>query len=170
LCRTGAESRVLRHASDKLTGKLGAQPVNVFVPRPHVDRHFDIALNQTVKNVPQLPQHSQRHMRQPERRAERHVLPIYRLNALAKADVVTDFNRAGGDLLAFNPIDANLTVGGNQAFTFIGTAAFTAPGQINYFTTATDTYILLNTDADASQDATIRVFGVHTVDASWFVL
>jgi hypothetical protein len=44
---------------------------------------------------------------------------------------------------------------------------------MGYFTTATDTYILLNTEVDAGvdyQDATIRVAGVHTVDASWFVL
>jgi Ca2+-binding RTX toxin-like protein len=97
-----------------------------------------------------------------------------------EADVVMDFNRAGGDLLAFNPIDANATGGTNDdAFTFVGVVdvnaggSFTAPGQIGYFTTATDTYILLNTEADAGidyQDATIRVAGVHTVDASWFVL
>jgi Ca2+-binding RTX toxin-like protein len=98
----------------------------------------------------------------------------------AEADVVTEFNRAGGDLLAFNPIDANATGGTNDdAFTFVGVVdvnaggSFRAPGQIGYFTTATDTYILLNTEADAGvdyQDATIRVAGVHTVDASWFVL
>jgi hypothetical protein len=95
-----------------------------------------------------------------------------------EADVVTDFNRAGGDLLSFNLIDANVAVAGDQAFTFVGIVdvtqggSFTAPGQIGYFTTATDTFILLNTEVDAGvdyQDATIRVAGVHTVDASWFV-
>jgi Ca2+-binding RTX toxin-like protein len=95
-----------------------------------------------------------------------------------EADVVTDFNRAGGDLLAFNLIDANVAVAGDQAFAFVGIVdvtqggSFTAPGQIGYFTTGTDTYILLNTEVDAGvdyQDATIRVAGVHTVDASWFV-
>jgi Ca2+-binding RTX toxin-like protein len=97
-----------------------------------------------------------------------------------EADVVTDFNRAGGDLLAFNPIDANAMGGtANDTFTFVGVVdvtqggSFTAPGQIGYFTTGTDTYILLNTEVDAGidyQDATIRVAGVHNVDASWFVL
>jgi Ca2+-binding RTX toxin-like protein len=73
-----------------------------------------------------------------------------------EADVVMDFNGAGGDLLAFNPIDANATGGtDDDAFTFVGVvdinagASFTAPGQMGYFTTATDTYILLNTEADA---------------------
>jgi Ca2+-binding RTX toxin-like protein len=98
----------------------------------------------------------------------------------SEADVVADFNRAGGDLLAFNPIDANTTGGtANDEFTFVGIVdvtaggSFTAPGQIGYFTTSTDTFILLNTEVDAGvdfQDATIRVAGVHTVDASWFVL
>jgi Ca2+-binding RTX toxin-like protein len=96
-----------------------------------------------------------------------------------EADVVTDFNRAAGDVLSFNLIDANVAVAGDQAFTFVGIVdvtqggSFTAPGQIGYFTTATDTFILLNTEVDAGvdfQDATIRVAGVHTVDASWFVL
>ena len=87
-----------------------------------------------------------------------------------EADVITDFNRPQGDLIAVNSIDADDTVAGDQAFTFIGTAAFTAAGQINYFTTATDTYILLNTDGDASQEMTTRLAGVHNVDASWFVL
>ena len=66
--------------------------------------------------------------------------------------------------------DADETVAGNQAFTFIGTAAITGPGQISYFTTATDTYILFGTDADVFQEMTIRLTGVYNVDASWFVL
>ena len=87
-----------------------------------------------------------------------------------EADVITDFNRPEGDLIAVNPIDADVTVAGNQAFTFVGTGPFTAPGQISFFTTATDTFILLNTDADAAQEMTIRLVGVHAVDATWFVL
>jgi hypothetical protein len=98
----------------------------------------------------------------------------------AEADVVTDFNRAAGDLLAFNPIDADGNAGnGDTAFTFIGVSdgSFDAPGEISYFTADGNgdsvddtTYILLNTDADATQEATIRLNGAHTVDASWFVL
>ena len=88
-----------------------------------------------------------------------------------EADVITDFNRAEGDLIAVNSIDADVTVAGNQAFTFIGTSPFTAPGQISFFTTATDTFVLFNTDGDANQEMTIRLNGAHNdVDASWFVL
>src|SRR5262245_21685430 len=88
----------------------------------------------------------------------------------AEADVITDFNRAGGDLIAVNAIDANTLVAGDQAFTFVGQGPFTGAGQISFFTTATDTFILLNTDADAAQEMTIRLSGVHQVDAGFFVL
>jgi serralysin len=67
-------------------------------------------------------------------------------------------------------IDANETVAGNQDFTFIDQAAFTAPGQINWFTNGTDTFIQLNTNADPTVDGVIQVLGVHTVGASWFSL
>jgi Ca2+-binding RTX toxin-like protein len=85
-------------------------------------------------------------------------------------DVVADFNRAEGDVLHFTTMDADDTVAGDQNFTFIDTAAFTAPGQINWFTNGTDTFIQLNTNADLAADAVIQVNGVHTVDASWFFL
>jgi Ca2+-binding RTX toxin-like protein len=88
-----------------------------------------------------------------------------------QADVVgADFDPVAGDLLAFNPIDADVTVAGDQAFTFIGGATFTAPGQIRAFSDSTDTFIQLNTDDDAQQEAVVRVTGVHEVDVTWFVL
>jgi Ca2+-binding RTX toxin-like protein len=85
-------------------------------------------------------------------------------------DIVTDLNRAEGDSLHFTLIDADETVAGNQDFTFIDTAPFTAPGQINWFTNGTDTFVQLNTNADPTVDGIIQIFGVHTVDASWFYL
>ncbi|MFG1379946.1 type I secretion C-terminal target domain-containing protein, partial [Xanthobacter autotrophicus] len=40
-------------------------------------------------------------------------------------DTITDFSAAQGDRIDLSQIDANTTVGGNQDFTFLGTAAFT---------------------------------------------
>jgi Ca2+-binding RTX toxin-like protein len=85
-------------------------------------------------------------------------------------DVVVDFNRAEGDLLHFTNMDADDTAGGDQNFTFKGTDAFTAPGQINWFTNGTDTFIQLNTNAALAADSVIQINGVQTVDASWFFL
>jgi hypothetical protein len=67
-------------------------------------------------------------------------------------------------------LDADETVSGDQEFTVIGTADFTGPGQIRSFTTATDTYLLLNTDNDVMQEATIQLAGVYAPQPGWFVL
>jgi Ca2+-binding RTX toxin-like protein len=85
-------------------------------------------------------------------------------------DVVVDFNRAEGDFLHFTNMDADDTLPGDQNFTFMDNGAFTGPGQINWYTNGTDTFIQLNTNADVAPDSVIQVSGVHTVDASWFYL
>ncbi len=43
----------------------------------------------------------------------------------ANADRITDFSRAQGDRIDLSAIDANTGAAGNQAFTFIGSGAFT---------------------------------------------
>src|SRR5262249_49416582 len=48
----------------------------------------------------------------------------------ANRDVIQDFS---GDIIDLSPIDANLGVGADQAFSFIGTNAFTAAGQVRFF-------------------------------------
>ena len=46
-------------------------------------------------------------------------------------DVIRDF-KPGTDLLDLARIDANTQLPGNQAFSFIGAAAFTQAGQLRY--------------------------------------
>ena len=99
-----------------------------------------------------------------------------------EADVVTDFNRPQGDVIDLRQIDADGNPGnGDTAFTFHGfvnfqNGFFTGAGQIGYFATATDTYILLNTVVNPGangidfEEATIHLFGAHTPDANWFAL
>jgi Ca2+-binding RTX toxin-like protein len=84
---------------------------------------------------------------------------------LNNPDVVTDYSSAQGDVLHFTNMDADDTVAGNQDFTLIGTAAFTAPGQINWFTNGTDTFIQLNTNADLAADAIVQLNGVLSGDS-----
>lgn len=86
-------------------------------------------------------------------------------------DVIHDFSRAEGDLINVSQWDSNDLVAGNQDWIFVGaTTSFKAPGQISFSSDGVDTFILFNTDNDAIHEATIRVVGVQTVDASWFVL
>jgi len=80
-------------------------------------------------------------------------------------DIVTDYSTAQGDVLHFSNIDADETVAGNQNFTFISSAAFTAPGQINWFTDGANTFIQLNTNADLTVDGVIQLNGVTNGDA-----
>jgi Ca2+-binding RTX toxin-like protein len=96
------------------------------------------------------------------------------VTADANSDTLADFNALAGDKIALNQIDADGNAGnGDTAFTFIGNASnpFTEAGQISWLVGPdNDTYILLNTDADAFADGVIHVLGTHTVDAGWFVL
>jgi Ca2+-binding RTX toxin-like protein len=84
---------------------------------------------------------------------------------LANPDFVADYSSAQGDVLHFTNIDADETVAGNQDFTFISTAAFTAPGQINWFSNGTDTFIQLNTDADLTADGIVQLSGAPSGDS-----
>jgi hypothetical protein len=89
---------------------------------------------------------------------------------LQGADHIQDFNLADGDVIRVATIDADETIAGNQAFDFIGTAAFTDAGQIRYFHSGGETRILLNTDNDTSAEAWIVVRGIQTPTDDWFVI
>ncbi|MGH6770772.1 MAG: hypothetical protein ACRECO_17320 [Xanthobacteraceae bacterium] len=85
-------------------------------------------------------------------------------------DRIFDFSQARNNKIHLSKIDADVTKSGNQAFDFIGTAKFSDPGQIRWFTGGGDTRIILNTDNDAAFEALIIVSGRHKPDAAWFVL
>jgi hypothetical protein len=84
---------------------------------------------------------------------------------LNNPDIVADYSTAQGDVPHFTNIDADETVAGNQDFAFISTAAFTAAGQINWFSNGTDTFIQLNTDADLAADGMIQLSGMVSGDS-----
>jgi RTX calcium-binding nonapeptide repeat (4 copies) len=86
-------------------------------------------------------------------------------------DNIVDFNRAEGDRLDLANIDANIYTPGNQVFTFIGTADFSGIGQIRYYHDDGNTYIEMQTSIPTSDpEGVICLHGIHTPDASWFVL
>jgi Ca2+-binding RTX toxin-like protein len=97
------------------------------------------------------------------------------------ADTVTDFDFGDGDRIDLAGIDADTYTAGNQAFVFIGTAAFTldastadpadvVAGEIRYYHADGDTFIELQTGTSADVEGVIRLAGIHTPEASWFVL
>ena len=91
----------------------------------------------------------------------------------ATRDSITDFEGAGvagGDLINVNAIDANTGAGGNQNFTFIGSAAFSAAGQLRFFQDGTNTLVEANTTGLTGAEFTIQVNGLQTFIAADFVL
>lgn len=91
--------------------------------------------------------------------------------SLATQDVIADFVHLQ-DKIDVRDIDAKVTVAGNQNFTFIGTAAFSAAGQVRFTLDAAtqDTIILFNTDSDRAAEMSIRIDPLFAPTAADFIL
>jgi Ca2+-binding RTX toxin-like protein len=87
----------------------------------------------------------------------------------ANRDLILDFS---GDVLDLHQIDANLNTAGDQAFSFIGTNAFTAAGQVRFFADgAGNTIVEGNVDNDLHADFQIELNGfAGQLQAGHFVL
>jgi Ca2+-binding RTX toxin-like protein len=86
------------------------------------------------------------------------------------ADYILDFRGGLGDRLDLRLTDANVKARGDQKFAFIDEADFTKAGQVRYEHTRSDTWILLNSDADRLAEAVIRLKGVFDVSDGWLFL
>jgi Ca2+-binding RTX toxin-like protein len=87
------------------------------------------------------------------------------------ADRVYDFNRIEGDEFSLSQIDADVYAAGDQAFTFIGTDTFSgAPGEIRYYHSGGYTYVEMQTGTAVDVEAVIRLSGIQTPEANWFLL
>lgn len=87
------------------------------------------------------------------------------------ADRIRDFSQAQGDRIDLRQIDADGALGGNDAFSFIGTAAFgNVAGQLRAVVTSGNTFIQGDVNGDGVADFVIRVDGVHTLTAADFLL
>ena len=90
----------------------------------------------------------------------------------ANADRITDFSRAEGDRIDLSAIDANSVAAGNQAFSFIGGAAFTHhAGQLRAAVTSPGiTTIAGDVNGDGVSDFHIQLTGAVAPVAGDFVL
>ncbi|WP_460885323.1 VCBS domain-containing protein, partial [Ramlibacter solisilvae] len=90
--------------------------------------------------------------------------------SVATPDEVTDFNARQGDKIDLRAIDARLDMAGDQAFRFIGTAAFSgnAAGQLR-FDAASHT-LLGSTDADTDAEFAIVLTGVSSLTTADILL
>ena len=89
----------------------------------------------------------------------------------AAIDMITDFSRSQGDKISLSAIDANSLVSSNQAFTFIGSAAFSnVAGQLRYETSGGVTTISGDINGDGVADLQIQLSGSIALIASDFIL
>jgi Ca2+-binding RTX toxin-like protein len=86
-------------------------------------------------------------------------------------DTITDFVE-GVDRIDLSRIDANSLIAGDQAFTFLGTAAFNGQrGVLRYdLGTSGETHVLFDTNGDKIADFDLILTGVHALSAADFVL
>lgn len=90
--------------------------------------------------------------------------------AVVGHDTIHDFS-SGDDKIDLTPIDPDAVTAGDQAFAWIGTAAFSnVPGQLRYGLVGDDAVIQADLDGDASADLVITVRWVSSLQASDFLL
>ncbi|WP_436041195.1 M10 family metallopeptidase C-terminal domain-containing protein, partial [Rhizobium sp. LjRoot98] len=91
--------------------------------------------------------------------------------AVSGRDTIFDFSGTGGDRIDLSAIDANTAASGNQAFTYVGTAAFTGKaGELRYVKAASDTYVYGDVNGDGKADFAIHLDDAVSLAKGYFVL
>ena len=87
------------------------------------------------------------------------------------SDRIIDFSHAEGDHIDLAGVDANSATGGDQAFAFIGTAAFShTAGELRYDIVNGNTYLTGDTNGDGLADFMVRLDGNQALVSGDFVL
>ncbi|MGE0241312.1 MAG: calcium-binding protein [Parvibaculaceae bacterium] len=89
----------------------------------------------------------------------------------ATRDVITDFSSTQGDKVHLAYLDADETLAGDQAFTFVGTSGFSnVAGELRYGQNGGHAVIEGDTDGDGLADFSMTLTGSHSLTADDFVL
>ncbi len=87
------------------------------------------------------------------------------------ADWIGDFSQSDRDRIDLRMIDADGATRRNEAFTFIGDAAFSGTaGELRFAAGASDTVIEMDVNGDGAADALIVLAGQHNLVAGDFML
>jgi len=84
-------------------------------------------------------------------------------------DVITGY-QAGVDRIDLSAIDARSASAADNAFSFIGSAAFSGPGQLRAVQSGGNTFVEGDVNADGVADFSIQLAGLHTLTGADFVL
>jgi Ca2+-binding RTX toxin-like protein len=86
-------------------------------------------------------------------------------------DTITDFSGSGGDRIDLSGLDADVTTAKNQAFDFIGTAAFSGDaGELRTVKSKTGTDVHVDLNGDKKSDFTLHFDDAIAFKASYFDL
>ncbi|MGQ3280813.1 MAG: M10 family metallopeptidase C-terminal domain-containing protein, partial [Shinella sp.] len=86
-------------------------------------------------------------------------------------DTISDFDGAGGDRADLSKIDANSATAIDDAFSFIGTSAFSKKaGELRYDKGLADTYLYGDTNGDGKADFAIHFNDALAFSEGYFVL
>ena len=87
------------------------------------------------------------------------------------ADVINDFSAPSGDRIDLKAVDANASLASDQAFTFIGTAAFhRTAGELRYEAATDGVLVQGDVNGDGTADFGIYVARIPSLFAGDFVL
>jgi serralysin len=93
----------------------------------------------------------------------------FRISEIGGKETITDFT-TGVDKIRLSEIDANTSVAGNQAFTFIGNAAFSGTaGELRSFTQGGDHMFAGDVNGDGIADFTINIGNATAVVTDFFL-
>jgi serralysin len=92
----------------------------------------------------------------------------FRVSEIGGNEKITDFT-SGVDKIRLSEIDANSGVAGNQAFTYIGNAAFSGAGQLRSYTSGGENYLAGDVNGDGLADFTINTGAGAPVVADIFL-
>lgn len=88
----------------------------------------------------------------------------------SRRDQITDFD-SRFDVINVRTIDANVTLGDDQAFTYIGGAAFSnTAGELRFTDLGADVIIAGDVNGDGVADFEIMLTGTGSVEANDFIL
>lgn len=96
---------------------------------------------------------------------------VFNTVAEPSTDLVSDFSRTQKDRIQLSAIDADTTAAGNQAFQWIGKAAFSGDaGELRYVTSGGKTVVYGDDDGNRVADFHIDLTGNLTLAAGDFIL
>ncbi|MCC6926444.1 cadherin domain-containing protein [Novosphingobium sp.] len=103
--------------------------------------------------------------------ADRFVFNTLNDSRVNAPDRITDFTLSQNDRIQLSGIDANASLAGDQAFSWIGTGNFTnVAGQLRYYQQNGHTYVTGDVNGDGVGDFLIQLDPAVTLAASYFVL